>query len=152
MALTQLKQYKSSSDTKREKALSLYSGLLEQLKKHNLSVEAEDFVNKSTAELNALSLEEISAKTVNKAYASALKHLEKTMKLVPKHQYRNTWMAIGVAAFGVPLGTTFGVSLDNMGLIGIGMPIGLLIGVAIGSQMDEKAKKEGRQLDVESTF
>lgn len=36
-----------------------------------------------------------------------------------------------------------------MGLIGIGLPIGMVIGMAVGSDLDKKAVKSGRQLDVE---
>lgn len=50
-----------------------------------------------------------------------LKLIEKELKLVPKNSYRNRWMAIGMSAFGVP----------------------------IGAGMDKKAFEEGRQLDME---
>jgi hypothetical protein len=36
-----------------------------------------------------------------------------------------------------------------MSYLSIGLPIGLGIGIAIGTSMDQKALKEGRQLDVE---
>jgi hypothetical protein len=58
-------------------------------------------------------------------------------------------MAIGMSAFGIPLGVAFGASLGNMGLLGIGIPIGMVFGMAIGSGMDKKAIQEGRQLDLE---
>jgi hypothetical protein len=58
-------------------------------------------------------------------------------------------MALGIAVYGVPLGLAFGVSLDNMAFLGIGIPIGLAIGIGVGNGMDKKALKEGRQLDLE---
>jgi hypothetical protein len=61
-------------------------------------------------------------------------------------------MAIGMSAFGIPLGVAFGTSLGNMGLLGIGIPIGMVIGMAIGSGMDKKAFEEGRQLDLEMKY
>jgi hypothetical protein len=71
---------------------------------------------------------------------------------VPKNHYRNVWLALGIAAFGVPLGVVFGASLGNMGYLAIGIPFGLSIGLAIGTGLDKKAADEGRQLDVEINF
>jgi hypothetical protein len=84
-----------------------------------------------------------------KKQASILKTLEKELKLVPKNHYRNLWLALGMSAFGLPLGVAFGISMGNLGLLGIGLPIGLGIGVALGTSLDKKAKAAGKQLDVE---
>lgn len=59
------------------------------------------------------------------------------------------WLAVGMAAIGIPFGVVFGISLDNMSFLGIGIPIGMGIGIAIGTAMDKKARDEGRQLDLE---
>jgi hypothetical protein len=69
--------------------------------------------------------------------------------VVPKNHYRNQWLALGMATFGIPFGVALGMSLGNMALLGIGLPIGLAVGIAVGSGMDKKAFEEGRQLDVE---
>ncbi|MBK8045016.1 MAG: hypothetical protein IPK21_21620 [Haliscomenobacter sp.] len=58
-------------------------------------------------------------------------------------------MSLGMAAFGLPIGVAFGMSLGNIGLLGSGLPIGLAIGVALGSGLDKKAFKEGKQLDLD---
>lgn len=84
-----------------------------------------------------------------KKQASILKVLEKELKLVPKNHYRNLWLALGMSAFGIPIGVAFGISMGNLGLLGIGLPIGLGIGVALGTSLDKKAKDAGKQLDVE---
>ncbi|MRT92904.1 hypothetical protein EMN46_08115 [Ancylomarina sp. 16SWW S1-10-2] len=88
-------------------------------------------------------------KLISKTQSRIINLLEKELKLVTKNHYRNTWLAVGMAVFGVPLGVALGTSLGNMGLMGIGLPIGMLIGMAIGSSMDKKACDEGRQLDLE---
>lgn len=88
-------------------------------------------------------------KQLRKTQSGILKLIEKELKLVPKNHYRNTWLAVGMAAFGVPLGVAFGTSLGNMGYIGIGLPIGMAIGISVGAGMDKKALAEGRQLDLE---
>ena len=75
--------------------------------------------------------------------------LEKEQKLVPKNYYRKIWLILGMSAFGLPLGVVFGFALDNMAFLGIGLPIGMVIGMAFGAQMDKKAEKEGRQINME---
>lgn len=80
-----------------------------------------------------------------------LQKLEKEHQLVPKNHYRNLWVPLGMAAFGLPLGVVFGLLMDNISLLAIGLPIGLAIGVTFGISLDKKAEKEGRQLDFELT-
>lgn len=86
-------------------------------------------------------------KQLGKSLTSILNLLEKELSLVPKNHYRNQWMAIGMSAFGIPMGAAFGLALDNMAFIGIGLPLGLTIGMAVGSQKDKQAATEGRQLN-----
>lgn len=57
-----------------------------------------------------------------------------------------------MSAFGIPMGVAFGLSIGNLGMLGIGLPIGMGIGVAAGTVMDNKAFKEGRQLDFENDY
>ncbi len=76
-----------------------------------------------------------------------LNKLEKEQKLVPKNHYRNIWLTLGIAVFGVPLGVAFGLLIDNMAMLGVGLPIGLALGIGFGSFLDQKAKKQGNQLD-----
>ncbi len=83
---------------------------------------------------------------LKQAQAAMLKQLEKDVKLVPRHYYRNLWMIVGMTAFGMPVGAMFGMALKNMGLLGLGLPIGMAIGIAVGTSLDNKAAREGRQL------
>lgn len=76
-----------------------------------------------------------------------LKYLEKELKLVPKNHYQKTWLALGLAVFGVPLGVAMGTALGNMAFMGVGIGMGLPIGMAVGAGLDRKARAEGRQLD-----
>lgn len=87
-----------------------------------------------------------------KKQATILKTLEKELKLVPKNHYRNLWLALGMSAFGLPIGVAFGISMGNLGLLGIGLPIGLGIGVVLGTSLDKKAKDAGKQIDVELKY
>ena len=47
------------------------------------------------------------------------------------------------------LGVAFGLSLGNIGLLAIGLPIGMAIGTLVGSKLDKKALESGKQLDIE---
>lgn len=69
---------------------------------------------------------------------------------VPKHYYRNLWLVLGMSTFGVPIGVSAGLVLDNMGLLGLGLPIGMAIGLALGAAMDQKAQQEDRVLDFQN--
>lgn len=61
-------------------------------------------------------------------------------------------MVLGMSAFGIPMGVAFGLSMGNIGLLGIGLPIGMGVGVGVGSYLDKKALTEGRQLDVDLKY
>jgi len=87
-------------------------------------------------------------KKLKKARLKIIRLVEKESKLVPIGFYQNQWMAMGMAAFGIPFGVMFGVALGNMAFISLGIPFGLSIGLGLGAAQDEKAKKEGRQLNV----
>jgi len=125
--------------------------LIEALNNKEIPEEIANQINKDIASLNSFSGEDKEfTKALNKTYFKILSLVEKELKLVPKNQYRNRWLAIGMAVFGIPLGAAFSASTGNSGSLGIGIPIGMVIGMAIGSQMDKKAEKENKQLDLES--
>ena len=111
-----------------------------------------DLLQDINAELQALNDTTLSGKPLEKflkkTQTQLLKLLEKHLKLVPMHHYRAQWMVMGMSAFGLPLGVAFGLSIGNIGLLGIGLPIGMAIGIGVGTSMDTKAKNEGRQLNV----
>jgi len=137
-------------DKKLMKVYIQFDQLLSVLKKKDLPVDIITAINNDIEQLNAISdTEKTLRKKVSKAQRNLIHLLEKELKLVVKNHYRNLWLALGMSAFGVPLGVAFGAVLDNMGLLGIGLPIGMAIGMAIGTTMDKKAFEEGRQLDLE---
>lgn len=131
-------------------AYTQFNNLLLALKTQGFPDEIVIFINTKIDHINAISNSEKELKKeLRKSQSSILHKIEKELKLVPKNHYRNTWLAIGMAAFGIPLGVVFGAALGNMGFLGIGLPIGMVIGLAVGTQMDKKAFEEGRQLDLE---
>lgn len=131
-------------------AYSQLNALLLELAARDLPDQIVDSINKEIDELNAIP--DDSKKLRNKIrqkQSNIVKTLEKELKIVTKGHYRNTWLAVGMAAFGIPIGLIFSISLDNMAFLGIGLPIGLAIGIGVGAQLDKKAEEEGRQIDIE---
>jgi len=61
-------------------------------------------------------------------------------------------MALGMAAFGMPIGIVFGSIIGNMAFIGLGLPLGMVMGLALGTNKDKTAFEEGRQLNVEIKY
>lgn len=124
--------------------------LLVELSKRELPASIVEVVNEQIQLVNAVQLaDKFLIKQMVKTQTIILTLIEKELKLVPRNLYRNRWMAIGMAGFGLPFGVLFGVSLDNMAFLGIGLPIGMVLGMGIGANMDKKALAEGRQLDLE---
>jgi hypothetical protein len=121
-----------------------------ELRTKELPNETINSINDGIDQINSVSeSEKVLRRQINKTQSRIIKLIEKEHKLVTKNHYRNTWLAVGMAAFGIPLGVAFGASLGNMAFLGIGLPIGMAIGIAVGTGMDKKAFEEGRQIDLE---
>ncbi|MGB2129102.1 MAG: hypothetical protein ACPHXR_06450 [Flavicella sp.] len=127
-----------------------FRSLLDLLKTKELSEKTIAFINEHIDTIHATEGDEKTLiKAVKKTQVKILSHLEKEHKIVSKNHYRNMWMAIGMAAFGIPMGAAFGMSLGNMGLLAVGLPMGMAIGIGVGTAMDKKACEEQRQIDFE---
>ena len=154
MKINELNQ-KPEIDTniKLKEAYLQFEKLLIEMRKKELPDSLVVTINAAIEELNSISGsgDEL-RKIVKKKQTRIIELLEKDLKLVPKNHYRNLWLALGMAAFGIPLGVAFGASFGNMAFLGIGLPIGMAIGIAVGTGMDKKAFKEGRQLDLEIKY
>ncbi len=140
----------SPEDTKLYALYKSYDALMTELSRKELPGEVVGFINTQVAELNAYGESDRSyRKKLRGKMWKILRLLEKTLKIVPRNYYRQTWFVLGMSVFGVPLGVVFGSAFDNMGFIGLGLPIGMVIGMSIGASLDRKAAGEGRQLDFE---
>lgn len=137
-------------EPKLTKKFTSLSNLIFAAGKHNLPDKLVIYLNQ---EIDSISQfpgnTKETTKKLEEIQKDFLKKLEKELKLVPKNHYRNLWLTLGMAAFGIPLGVVFGLLMDNMSMLSIGLPIGLSIGVALGVSLDQKAAKEGKQLDFE---
>lgn len=140
-----------AENAKLDRAYTQFGQLITELAARPLPDAVQQAINAEVEELNAISSTAPELKKqIKKKQSSILKLIEKELKLVPKNHYRNTWTALGMSVFGLPLGVAFGASLGNMAFLAIGLPIGMVIGMAVGADMDQKAAEEGRQLDMES--
>lgn len=154
MGINELRKRKGIGENKQLiDAYIQFEKLLTQLRKRKLPDEVVQAINTNIDLIDPdPGTEEDLRKQLRRTQSDILRLIEKELKLVPKNHYRNVWLALGIAAFGVPLGVVFGASLGNMGYLAIGIPFGLSIGLAIGTGLDKKAADEGRQLDVEINF
>lgn len=134
--------------TKLSKVYNQFQRLITELEGLGLPDNIIDTIHESIDQLNRTSNDKLLKRT-KKEQEKIIKLIEKQLKIVPINHYRNTWMALGMVVFGLPLGLAFSTSLDNMAYIGIGLPIGMAIGLAVGTGMDKKAQEEGRQLNWE---
>jgi hypothetical protein len=133
-----------------EKSITQFRKLIEILNTKNIPENIVEIINSEILILNSSEVVGNSfLHLLKKKQNSITKLIEKELKLVPKNYYRNLWFALGMTAFGLPLGVAFGLSIGNIGLLGIGLPIGMVIGLSIGSLMDKKALERGKQLDIE---
>jgi len=130
-----------------------FDKLIKELQKRELSEVIIDLINANVELVNhAIEKQFALKKQIRLSQKIILKTLENEYKLVPKNHYRNYWMTLGMAVFGVPMGIIWGNVTDNMGSLGIGIGIGMVIGLVYGDSLDKKALREGRQLDIEVQF
>lgn len=138
--------------SKLRKSYASLEALCRDLQGRELPAETEAGINQALAALNVLPETDASfPRRLAATRRNILKRLERELGLVPRNHYRGQWMALGMAAFGVPIGTALGVVTGNMGLLGIGLPVGMTLGMAIGANLDQKAERQGRQLSYGGT-
>ncbi|MCG1037598.1 hypothetical protein [Polaribacter sargassicola] len=153
MKIKELKKIKELENNKLVNKHLQLKDLLTLLEKRELNTDVINTINTEVDKVNAVSnLEKELKNQIIKSQSNIINLIEKEHKLVAKNHYRKTWMAIGMAAFGLPMGVIFGSLMNNMAFMGIGLPIGMVIGLAVGTNMDKKAFDEGRQLNLEIKY
>lgn len=141
---------KIDKDNKLNELFSQFEKLLAEIRKIKLPDLIVDSINQDIEDINSTPCSGDGLRSmIKKKQAEIIKLLENELKLVPKNYYRKFWLAVGMAAFGLPLGAFMGITMGNMAFLGIGLPIGMAIGIGVGTRMDKKASEEGRQLDIE---
>jgi len=135
---------------KTKSAYEQFERLVLEIKKKKLPEEIELVINKHITQLNSITdTDKILRNEIRKEQSKIVGMLAQKLKIVPINYFRKTWFVLGMTVFGIPIGAALGLSLNNMAYLGIGLPVGMSIGLAMGSRMDNKAKEEGRQLDIE---
>lgn len=136
-------------DPKLEKCFTKLQELIEVINERGIPVEVELEID---GHLQALDEFDGSAKDWKKklsaSYRKTLHLLEKRLKLVRKNHYRDLWMPLGLAIFGLPIGMGIAIAIGNIGLLGAFMPAGMAVGMALGIGLDRQAEEQGRQLAV----
>ena len=135
-----------SQNKKYVKASSKMQELIIALNKKEIPEEFIGTINEDIKKLNSFfGTDKQVIKLLKKTTAKILKFVDTKLKLVSKHHYRSIGMVMGML-FG-PIVT---LPFDALGYSGLGMILGMAIGIAIGTNLDAKAAKEGKQLDVEN--
>ncbi|MDF0714797.1 hypothetical protein PY092_01435 [Muricauda sp. 334s03] len=135
---------------KTQRAYEQFERLVVEIKKKKLPEEIELAINKHITQLNLVAdTGKPLRNKVRKEQSKIVGILAQKLKVVPISYFRKTWFVLGMTIFGVPIGVALGSSLGNNAFLGIGLPAGMSIGLALGTRMDNKAKEEGRQLDIE---
>ena len=137
------------SDNRLHKIYVQLESLLIELNKRELPQEISNSINEHIDALNAMpdSKRELRIQ-IRTRQSKIIGLLEKDLKIVTKNYYRGVWLALGIA-IGLPMGVALGSAAGNMGYMAIGMRFGMVGGMAYGGNLDKKAFKEGRQLDIE---
>lgn len=155
MTIIKLRGVKNlAADHRLNQLYNQFDLLLTELRKKQLPDAIVATINKEVEEINtsdSLTTNDL-RKVIKKKQTAILKILEKELKLVPKNYYRTLWLALGMSAFGIPLGVAAGTLLGNPGLFALGLPVGVAIGITVGTAMDKTAVKENRQLNVEIKY
>ena len=140
-------------DKKLKAHYDFFEILLNELRTREIPSEIISLINQDIETLNSFSgSNKDLLKLLRKKQTEILQLLGKELKLVRKNHYMTLWMSVGMAAFGLPMGVLFGLSLGNMAFIGVGLPLGIGLGMAYGATLDKKAQENGKQLEVEISF
>ena len=151
MAINELKERdETSENVKFSRLEKQFKELLNLLRQRELPDKIIEMINEDIQELNSLALiGNDLRKLFKQKQTKILKLLEKELKIAPKNHYRNLWSGVGIAVFGIPIGfALYSIGGSNTAFYAGGIPIGMVIGMSVGSSMDKKAHKEGRQLDI----
>lgn len=151
MQYTEIKRKNwADENIKAQQAYDSYDRLLKAISEKEIPEKIQKIVEMEISEVNAFEEGQGSVFVfIKKSQVTLLSVLESELGIVAKNHYRNQWMALGLAAFGIPLGVVLGMLADNYGLMGLGMAIGLPVGMLIGKKKDDKAAADGKQLDFE---
>ena len=113
MQLTKLIWRKNDvSDTKKKKVFAKFVLLLEEINRREILPTTTEKLNAPIDALSSMRKKEFNA-SLTKTLDTILRILFREEKIVPAGHYKMLWVSIGMAAFGIPMGVAFSVSLNN---------------------------------------
>ena len=147
MKIKKIKRREELSQNKKYvKAYRRMEDLITAINKKEIPDEYISIINEDIDSLNSFSgTEKELVKRIKKTTSKTIKFVGDKLKLVSKHCYRSVGLVMGML-----FGPIFTLSFDGLGYNGLGMVLGMFVGIVIGTKLDDKAAKEGKQLDVEN--
>ncbi len=143
-----LKTIDHSGNKKLEKAANQLTGLINALNEHEIPDSLLEEINSRIDETNLLADKSLK-NSISKTYRFIVKRVQKELGLVPKGYYQTLWMIMGMSAFGIPIGMAISFAISGgPQFFGIGFLVGVPMGIAVGINLDKKAKRDGKQLSV----
>ena len=138
------------------KLSDLYFQMQDILKRTNnkkLPTEAIQYINHIVKQVNSSNLKDkILLELLKEKQNYIVKFLEKKHNIVTKNNYRNMWIGLGALVFGLPVGLLLAFIFNNAKVFALGLIAGAGIGTFVGISMDNKAVREGRQLNIELKY
>ena len=129
-----------------------FDALIWHISKKELPQEIVNSINEHIDTINSITdSNKVLRAQIRTRQSKIIRLLEKELKIVPKNYYRGVWLTLGIA-IGLLVGVALGSAAGNMGYMAIGMLFGIIGGMAYGGNLDKKAFKEGRQLDIEIKY
>lgn len=127
-------------------------GIIEVLNKQELPEEIIVQLNREIDTLNSFEDPEkrmlIRIKTTEN---NILELVRRRLGIITEKYYTFLWMSLGLAAFGLPLGTLIFAIKENPAFIATGLPLGSVLGIFIGIALDYRAKKENKVLVIKTS-
>lgn len=153
MRIGSLKRRKGTEKNKKiNKAYNKMQSLIEALNTKEIPSPGLISINERIELINSFSgTDKELIRFLNTTYRFILTFIEKNLNLVPKHHFMARWMFYGTIT-GVVL-TSIVSNFDFMGIDGLAsiiLPMAVAAGIIIGKFMDDIAKKEDRQIDLEA--
>ena len=139
----------SEIPAEKQEFVKQFQALIDHLDSRDLPAEVVETINGKIEGLNSFSGSSAALLKKSKIIRKQiLDLLQKRLGLVPENYHTTLWMALGMSAFGLPLGIVVSTLSGSAAFIGIGLMFGVAGGLAIGTSLDKKARAENKVLNV----
>lgn len=149
MTIERLQRRKGIDKNKKlNKTYDKMQHLIVALDKKNLPPNELTCINEHIVLINSFDgTEKELIKMLKKTYTNVLTFINEKLELVPKHHFRALWILYASLAAVVLSSVSYSFGFISIGgLASVFLPFGILIGILVGTYLDNRAKKEGRQI------